>query len=346
MIRDIFAPLNNPHSISLKPYNTFGVDVNCREIIPFGSVEELRDVLKGLHKTQTGFMVLGGGSNMLFTKDYPGTVLLNRIKGISVITENSDESVVEAGSGEVWHELVLYCVDHGLGGIENLSLIPGCVGAAPIQNIGAYGVELKDVFESLTAMDIRSGEIREFTGDECGFGYRDSVFKGELKGRYIITSLKLRLSRKPFVNTTYGAIGQVLKERGISSPGIKDVSDAVIHIRSSKLPDPKVLGNSGSFFKNPVVGRQFYFRLQNNFPEMPRFLVDDDHVKIPAGWLIEHCGFKGKRYGNTGCHEKQALVIVNYGNATGSEIYKHARRVIKAVKEKFEIELETEVNIL
>ncbi len=308
--------------------------------------KELKDALEEVRNTGVLYMVLGGGSNVLLTKDYPGIVILNRIKGIKLVEDAQEFVVVEAGSGEIWHHLVMYCVDHGFGGIENLSLIPGRVGAAPIQNIGAYGVELKDVFESLTAINTDTLERKTFQKKDCEFGYRDSVFKRNLKNRYIITSVRLKLKRSPETNISYGAIAAVLKEKNIIDPGIKDVSEAVIDIRSSKLPDPAVLGNSGSFFKNPVIKREVYQKLHNRYPQLPCYNVDDNFVKVPAGWMIEQCGLKGKRFGETGCHKDQALVIVNYGNATGKEIHEHALRVIDLVNKKFGIQLEPEVNII
>lgn len=346
LIYGYLPTLEQTKEISLQPYNTFGLDVSCKGIIEIKNKDQLKNELSLLAADNEEFMILGGGSNVLFTGNLNKYVLLNRIKGIEILDERDNDVLIEVGSGEIWHDLVLHCVNNGWGGIENLSLIPGCVGASPIQNIGAYGVELKDVFESLTAISTDGSEFRDFTGNECRFGYRDSVFKREFKGKYIITNVRLRLKKNSEPNTSYGAIKKVLEENGISTPSIKDVSDAVIQIRRSKLPDPAVIGNSGSFFKNPVVKRGFYRQISNLYPEMPFYLVDDDHVKIPAGWLIEKAGLKGVRFGNTGCHEHQALVIVNYGGATGAEIVEHAHRVMDTVEKKFGIRLEPEVNII
>lgn len=332
-------------NISLKPYNTFGIDVNARKFVQVSSVEELKEVLKNLYASE--LFILGGGSNMLLTKDIEKTVVHIDLKGVEVFEESPNEVVVTAMAGENWHEFVLFCIQRGFGGLENLSLIPGNVGTAPIQNIGAYGVEIKDSFESCTALDLQTLEIKQFNREDCKFGYRDSIFKNEAKGKYIITSVSIRLNKKDHkLNTSYGSIGEYLEEKGVKKPTISDVSEAVTTIRKSKLPDPKELGNSGSFFKNPVVSKKKLEDLQEQFPEMPFYTVDDEHVKIPAGWLIDRAGFKGYRQGDAGVHKRQALVLVNYGNATGQDILSLSRKIQKKIKDMFGIEITPEVNII
>ena len=308
------------------------------------SVEQLCEVLGAdVHP----ILVLGGGSNVLFTKDYEGLVIVNRIGGRSIIQEDaSGRVVVRAGAGENWHQFVLWCLDNGLSGIENLSLIPGTVGAGPIQNIGAYGVELKDVFVELEAIRIADKKHIVFNHDDCQFEYRDSIFKQEGKGKYIITSVTLALSRSALVHISYGAIRNTLAEMQITNPTPRDVSNAIIAIRSAKLPDPDVLPNAGSFFKNPEMGQDHFLQLQKEFPNIVHYNLPNGNIKVPAGWLIEQCGWKGKRVGNVGCHTKQALVIVNYDNATGTEIWEHALRVRASVERKFGIVLQAEVNIV
>ncbi|RAV30523.1 UDP-N-acetylmuramate dehydrogenase [Sinomicrobium soli] len=332
-------------NISLKNYNTFGIDVRARYFTEVSRKEELLEVLSMPDYPEK--LILGGGSNILLTGDVEKLVVHIRIRGISVTGREGNEVLVKAGAGENWHSFVLWTLEKGYGGLENLSLIPGNVGTAPIQNIGAYGVELKDVFESCEAVEIGSGKTRIFSREECRFGYRDSIFKREARGRYIITGVTFRLrSKEHRLHIHYGAISQVLAERGISSPGIKDVSDAVISIRQSKLPDPRETGNSGSFFKNPVVPANTFRKISEHYPEVPSYPLPGDQVKIPAGWLIEQCGFKGKRFGAAGVHHRQALVLVNYGGATGQEIWQLATHIREKVNEKFGILLEPEVNIL
>jgi len=332
-------------NFSLKAYNSFGIDTKAAY---FGEVQtelDLQDsIAAGLFKNR--FLILGGGTNMLFTQHFPGVVLHNNLKGITVVSENDRFVLIRAAGGELWHDLVEYCVNNNLGGIENLSLIPGTVGASPIQNIGAYGVELKDVFYSLEATDILTGEIKLFNFNDCKFAYRNSVFKNTLKGKFFINAVTFQLNKDPIINITYGAIKDVLQINGISSPGIKEVSDAVISIRKSKLPDPALLGNAGSFFKNPEIEINKYELIKLEFPGIPFFLVAPELVKVPAGWLIEQCGWKGKRVGNTGAHKDQALVLVNYGNATGEEIYALALEIKRSVKNKFNIDIDPEVNII
>ncbi len=329
---------------SLKNYNTFGIDIKAKCFSSVQSIEELKTILSS-HKNEPLF-ILGGGSNMLLTKDIDEHVLHINLKGVHVVFENNDEVIVEAHAGENWHDFVIYCLHHDFGGVENLSLIPGNVGTAPIQNIGAYGVELKDVFDSCEAVEIDTLETKRFGLDECKFGYRDSIFKNEAKGRYIITSVRFRLTKnKHLLRTSYGSIQDELEAQGIIQPTIKDISDAVIAIRKSKLPDPKVLGNSGSFFKNPVVTLDTFNAFRLKYPEAPYYEVSAMQYKIPAGWLIEKSGWKGRRIGDAGVHEKQALVLVNYGNATGSELWKLALNIQKDVKDKFGIYIEPEVNV-
>jgi UDP-N-acetylmuramate dehydrogenase len=333
-------------NISLRTFNTFGIDVKARYYATFESSEELIQLLRHPLVQSGPMLVLGGGSNMLFLNDYQGVVLHNKLKGVQINEENSEEVLVKAAAGEIWHEFVLHTVAKGWGGIENLSLIPGCVGASPVQNIGAYGVEIKDVFHSLTAIEISSGKERVFTNEECEFGYRNSVFKNQFKGQYIITSVSFVLKKHPKVNISYGAITSVLSDMGIQNPTIQDLSNAVISIRSSKLPDPAVIGNAGSFFKNPEITEDAFLELVKAYPSIPKFPGASGGIKVPAGWLIEQCGWKGKSFGEFGVHKDQALVLVNYGNAKGSEIWDLAQQVIKSVKDKFLIDLEPEVNVI
>lgn len=330
---------------SLKGLNTFGISVNSRYFISIRSTKELREVLSMDIAQSKPILIMGGGSNILFTEDFPGLIILNNIKGIEIIEENNDEVLVSAGGGEVWQDLVTFSLDNNLGGIENLSLIPGSVGAAPIQNIGAYGVELKEVMESLEAIELATGEKRTFYNADCDFGYRNSIFKKELKDKYLITNVKFKLSRSPKLNTTYGAINSLLKERGIEDPTIKDISNAVIEIRQSKLPDPAHLGNAGSFFKNPVLDKIDFEGLKLTFPDIPGYM-NDELVKIPAAWLIEQCGWKGKRFDNIGVHDKQPLVLVNHGGGTGKDLSDLAKKIKESVVTKFGIELEAEPRII
>lgn len=337
--------MNIQENISLKSYNTFGIDAKARFFIEINGLAQLQKVLE-LEAYPKKF-IISGGSNMLLTKDIDALVMHINLKGITVVEENEDEVVVKAMAGENWHELVLWSLDNGYGGLENLSLIPGNTGTAPIQNIGAYGVELKDVFVSCSAMEIESGNLIAFDAKDCEFGYRDSIFKNDAKDKYIITSVNLKLTKKNHdLNTGYGAIEGELKQNGIVYPTIQDVSNAVIAIRQSKLPDPKELGNSGSFFKNPVISKKNLEKLKKAHPNIPSYSMDKDQFKVPAGWLIEQCGFKGKRYGDAGVHEKQALVLVNYGNATGGEILELAQLIHQEVDSKFKIRIHPEVNII
>ncbi|WP_299257536.1 UDP-N-acetylmuramate dehydrogenase [uncultured Aquimarina sp.] len=330
---------------SLKEHNTFGINVKATEFIKINSEKELIEILS-MHKGKNIF-ILSGGSNMLLTKDLEALVLHITIKGITTNIESDNSALVSANAGENWHDFVEFCIHNNFGGIENLSLIPGYVGSAPIQNIGAYGVEIKDSFISCEAIHVASGTKKLFTREECNFGYRNSIFKNELKGKYIITKVTFRLTTKNHVlNTSYGAIEKALIEQNIISPTIKDVSETVISIRKSKLPDPEEIGNSGSFFKNPVIPSESFAELQKLHPDIPFYQVDKNNTKIPAGWLIEQSGFKGKRWGDAGVHIKQALVLVNYDNASGQEILEISKKIRETIKEKFGIVLETEVNII
>jgi len=332
-------------NISLKNYNTFGIDTNAKYFVSVNSVEELKEVLK-LKEFPNRF-ILGGGSNMLLTKDVDALVIHVNLKGIETVSKTEKTVIVKANAGENWHELVIWCLDRNFGGIENLSLIPGNVGSAPIQNIGAYGVELKDAFVSCEAMDVKTYELITFLKEECNFDYRESIFKHGAKGQYIITSVNLQLSTQNHtIHTDYGAIASQLTENNIINPTIKDISDAVIAIRRSKLPDPKEIGNSGSFFKNPIVSTDHFNKLKTIFPDIPSYQVSEKETKVPAGWLIEKAGFKGKTFGNYGVHKKQALVLVNYGGAKGSDILNLARLIQKTVNQIFDIDIETEVNIV
>lgn len=331
-------------NISLKPFNTFGIDVIAKEFVAVASIEEL---VKVLDTNPTDILVLGGGSNMLLTKAVEALVLHVNLKGITEISKSENSVRIQVAAGENWHELVCWCLDKNYGGLENLSLIPGNVGTAPIQNIGAYGVELKDSFISCEALNIHTKTLKTFTKDDCDFGYRNSIFKQALKGQYIITSVVFELSSKNHhLKTNYGAIETELNRYGIDQPTIQDVSKAVISIRNSKLPDPKVIGNSGSFFKNPIISLTKFEELQTQFPQMPSYKVSEDAIKIPAGWLIETSGFKGKTFTNYGVHSKQALVLVNHGGANGTDILNLSLQIQNAIKFIFDIDLETEVNIL
>ncbi len=333
-------------NISLKPYNTFGIEASAKEFVEVTSKEEVTVLCQAFNLVDREILVIGGGSNLLITGDFEGMVIKNSIKGIAITHEDDTHIWVKAMSGEVWHDFVLWTIDHNLGGVENLSLIPGCVGAAPMQNIGAYGVEIKNTFDSLEAVKIENGEEVQFTNAQCGFGYRESIFKHEVKGQYIIVSVTFKLAKNPIFNTTYGAIQQTLQQKGITVPTVKAISDAVIEIRTSKLPDPKKLGNSGSFFKNPEIPKAQFDALKLQFPEMVGYPAGEGYIKVAAGWMIEQCGWKGKRLGNAGSHKDQALVLVNYGGATGKEIWDLAMAIQKSVNDKFGILISPEVNII
>ncbi len=329
--------------ISLKAHNTFDINIEAKQFAKLSSMSDLQEFCKT--DNAEDFLILGGGSNILFTKDFDGMVVKISNKGIEIIEEDDDFVHIEAAAGEIWDELVEFCVKNNYGGIENLSNIPGTVGAAPIQNIGAYGVELKDVFFQLEAVDIKTGKTRIFSKNECEFGYRNSIFKSNLKGKYIIASVKLRLNKAPALSFEYGAMRDELKRLNIENPTLKDIREVVINIRSSKLPDPEVLGNAGSFFKNPVVENIKLESLKQSYPDIPSYKQDEHNVKLAAGWLIDQCGWKGKRVGNTGVHRDQALVIVNHGGASGQEILSLAGKIQDSVQNKFGIQLIPEVNI-
>ena len=329
-------------NFSLKNYNTFGIDVKAKKFVSISTLEELKEVLS----IENEIFLLSGGSNMLLTKDIDKTVVHIDLKGITILEESNDQVVVEVYAGEDWHQFVLWCVNHDFGGIENLSLIPGNVGTCPIQNIGAYGVEVKDVIESVETIEIKSGKTKTFSNSECQFGYRNSIFKNTLKGKFVITKVRFKLTKvKHNLNTSYGAIESELSSNNIQNPTIKDISNAVIAIRQSKLPDPKEIGNSGSFFKNPVISKSHFERLQEKYPKIPSYPIDEFTVKVPAGWLIETAGFKGKRFGEAGIHDRQALVLVNHGNACGQEVFKVAKHIQSKIYIDFGIELEIEVNV-
>lgn len=329
---------------SLQQYNSFGIEISSKYFSSFSSIQSLEEIIEHQQKSSAPLLVLGGGSNILFTKNFDGWVIKNDLKGIEVINTDDSFIYVKAMAGENWHQLVLHCVENGYAGIENLSLIPGNVGASPMQNIGAYGVEIKDVFFELEAYHIADKKIVRFSNKDCAFGYRESVFKRSLKKKYIILSVTYQLRKEPLFNTSYGVIEQELAAMKISNLSIKAISDAVINIRSSKLPDPKKIGNAGSFFKNPVIPINQFDLLKQSFPELQGF-TNGEAMKVPAGWLIERAGWKGFRKADAGCYDKQALVLVNYGKATGAEIFDLSSQIIKSVQEKFGITLEREVNI-
>lgn len=330
---------------SLKEYNTFHIDCKARYFVSISTIEELKEVLAN-KKFENRFL-LGGGSNMLLTGDIDALVIHLNLKGITILSEDQQKVNIEVMAGENWHQFVMFCISNNYGGVENLSLIPGNVGTAPIQNIGAYGVELKDTFVKCNAVEIDTQRERVFTKTDCNFGYRNSVFKNDLKGKYIITSVVFELTKTNHKkSTSYGAIQDKLAEKNIFDPTIKDISDAVISIRESKLPDPAKLGNSGSFFKNPVIDSETFREFRVKFPEAPFYEVSASQFKIPAGWLIEQAGFKGKQFGDAGVHKNQALVLVNYGNASGQEIWELAILIQKKIKEMFGIYIEPEVNVI
>jgi UDP-N-acetylmuramate dehydrogenase len=335
--------LNIKENISLKKYNTFGISVFAKRFISVDSVYELQQLLK----VEKDFFLISGGSNMLLTRDIEKLVIHINTKGISIDKEDDNFVYLTVNSGENWHDFVLWCVSQNYGGIENLSLIPGNVGTCPIQNIGAYGVEVKDTITVVEGLEVASGKILTFSNKDCKFGYRNSIFKNTHKGKIIITSVGFKLTKKNHqLNTSYGAIETHLISNKITNPTLKDISDAVISIRKSKLPDPKEIGNSGSFFKNPVIPMSQFLKLKKEHPTIPSYLVSDTEIKVPAGWLIEQSGFKGKRFGDAGVHHKQALVIVNYRNASCQDIYELAKKIKQTVQKKFKISLEIEVNII
>lgn len=333
-------------NVSLKPFNTFGIDAKARYHLRVANLQTLRDFSAQFSFRTLPQLVLGGGSNVLLLNDFEGVVLHMAIDGIAKVKEDQDYIWVQAGAGVNWHQLVLHCIAHDYAGIENLSLIPGTVGAAPIQNIGAYGVELRDVFESLEALEIRTGQLHTFDSTACAFGYRDSIFKRGYKGQYIILNVTLRLHKKPAFKTGYGAIQQTIEAMGTQELSIKAISDAVIHIRQSKLPNPAHLGNAGSFFKNPVIDEAQFKQLQAQHPQLSGYPQPKGQVKVPAAWLIEQCGWKGKTSGFVGVHKQQPLVLVNYGGGTGQAIYQLAQAIQQSVLTQFDIKIEPEVNLI
>lgn len=330
-------------NISLKKYNTFGIAVNAKRFISVTSVYELQQLLK----VEKDIFLLSGGSNMLLTKEVDQLVVHIDIKGISIDNEDENAVYLTINAGEDWHEFILWCISNNYGGLENLSLIPGNVGTCPIQNIGAYGVEVKDTITKVEGLVLETRKLVSFSNEDCKFGYRNSIFKNSHKAKIIITSVGFKLTKKNHkLNTSYGAIETELSSKNILKPSLKNISDAVIKIRKSKLPDPKEIGNSGSFFKNPVISKKQFLELRKVHSNMPNYVVSENEIKIPAGWLVEQSGFKGKRFGDAGVHEKQALVLVNYGNASGQDILKLAKKIQKTVVTKFGISLEIEVNII
>lgn len=336
--------MNLTENFSLKNYNTFGIDAYAKYFGEFFSADSLIEILREVKNTQK--LILGGGSNILFTQNFDGIILKNSIPGINVINDDDEFVYIKAGAGVNWHQFVMYCVSSNFGGVENLSLIPGNTGASPMQNIGAYGAEIKDVFFELEALHIEESSLQKFNNAECGFGYRDSVFKKKYKGQFVILNVTFRLKKNPVFNISYGAIEEELKKMDVEKLSIKAISDAVINIRKSKLPDPELIGNAGSFFKNPEIDSQALDELTRIDASVPNYKIDDDTFKIPAGWLIEECGWKGYRKGDAGCYEKQALVLVNYGHANGKEIYDLSQEIKHSVFEKFRINLGREVNIV
>ena len=330
-------------NISLKAYNTFGIDVKASRFVSIASLYELKQLLN----SEKDFFLISGGSNLLLTRDIERLVVHINIQGISIDHEEENTVDLTVKAGENWHEFVLWCISENYGGLENLSLIPGNVGTSPIQNIGAYGVEVKDCITKVEALEIATNKLVSFSNEACNFGYRNSIFKNEVEGKYILTSVSFKLTTKNHqLTTSYGAIENELAIQKIKIPTLKNISDAIIRIRKSKLPDPKEIGNSGSFFKNPVISKTQFLRLQKENPSIPNYPVSETEIKVPAGWLVEQSGFKGKRFGDAGVHEKQALVLVNYGSATGIEIFQLAEKIQQTVFKKFEIALEIEVNVV
>jgi UDP-N-acetylmuramate dehydrogenase len=333
--------------VDLFPYNTFKIHAKAKYFTSIHSVTDFQELVKTPIYQQEKRLILGGGSNMLITGDFNGLVMRAELRGIDIVSQTEATVTVKAGAGVLWHDLVLHTVSQDWGGIENLSLIPGTVGAAPIQNIGAYGVEVKEVINHVEAIDLVTGEVRVFENEECRFGYRESVFKEQLKGKYFISSVTLTFTKKNHrFNTSYGAIEATLKEHGVEQLSVRAISDAVIAIRQQKLPDPNKIGNAGSFFKNPTITQQHHEKLKITYPEIPGYSSVNQQVKVPAGWLIENCGWKGKTFENIGVHPHQALVLVNYGGGTGVKIWELAQKILHSVKEKFDIQLQPEVNVI
>jgi UDP-N-acetylmuramate dehydrogenase len=343
----IFHSMQIQENVSLKPFNTFGINATAKYFTSFNSLAELENLFSFYTKNKlTNTLILGGGSNVLLTENFDGLVAKNEMKGIEVIKEDTENFYVKAGGGENWHQFVLYCIKQNFAGVENLSLIPGNVGASPMQNIGAYGVELKDVFYELEAYNTEDKKLVAFSSKDCEFAYRESVFKRKYKDKFIITSVTFQLHKTPKYNTSYGAIKQELEQMGVQELSLAAVSQAVINIRRSRLPDPATIGNAGSFFKNPTVAKEQFETLKQQFPDIVGYTVNNKEVKLAAGWLIEQCGWKGYRKGDAGCHAAQALVLVNYGNANGIDIYNLSTEIMHSVEEKFKVFLEREVNVI
>lgn len=331
---------------SLKSLNTFGIEAYAKYFTRISSISEFKNLMDSVEYKNNHHFILGGGSNILLTKDIDALVIKNEMKGIEVIKETDDVVLVKCSAGEIWHEFVLWCIGKNYAGIENLSLIPGYTGASPMQNIGAYGVEIKDTFYELEAINVHTGELVVFSKSDCEFGYRESVFKRKYKSEYLICSVTFRLLKKPTFHIEYGAIKQELDHMKITELSIQAISQAVINIRSSKLPDPKEIGNAGSFFKNPEVSEMIYLNLKKEFPNIIAYPLENGNYKLAAGWLIEQSGLKGYQKGDAGVHKLQALVLVNYGNASGKDVFELSTHVLETVKQKFGIELEREVNII
>ena len=333
-------------NFSLKSLNTFGIESTAKLFAKVNTVNQIIELIESDSFKKNNHFILGGGSNLLFTKNVDALVIKNELKGIERIKEDKDYVWVTCAAGVVWHEFVMWCIDRNYGGIENLALIPGCTGASPMQNIGAYGVEIKDTFFELEAIELATGQLKTFTKSDCEFGYRESVFKRQLKNQFIITSVTFRLTKIPTFQIEYGAIKQELDNMQVSDLSIKSIAQAIINIRSSKLPNPKEIGNAGSFFKNPEVDEATYLRLKNEFPNLVAYSLENKNYKLAAGWLIEQAGLKGYRVGDAGVHQLQSLVLVNYGKATGHEIFYLSTHVLETVKQKYGIDLEREVNII
>ena len=329
---------------SLLPYNTFGIDAKADYFVEYDSVGELQMLLQSELIKNNRLLAIGGGSNLLFLQDFKGVVLHSDIKSINIISENDESVCLEVGAGVVWDEFVAYCVENGLGGVENLSLIPGEIGASAVQNIGAYGVEVQDVILEVNTVEVENGTIRKFTNAECCYGYRESIFKNELKAKYLITSVVFKLEKQPVFKLNYQHLEEEVLKNG--SVDLRNIRQTIIAIRESKLPDPKEFGNAGSFFMNPVISKKHFLDLQEQYPQIPHYFVSETEEKVPAGWLIDQCGWKGKQIGNAGVHDKQALVLVNKGDATGAEIVFLAEQIQASVKEKYGIELQPEVNYI
>ena len=329
---------------SLLPYNTFGINAKADYFIEYNSVAELQNILNIEPVKSNRILHIGGGSNLLFLTDFKGVILHSDIKSINKINENADSVYLEVGSGVIWDDFVAYCVENEFGGVENLSLIPGEIGASAVQNIGAYGVEVQDVIQTVKSVEIATGNVREFSTVECRYGYRESVFKGSLKDKFIVTSVVFELAKQPEFKLNYQHLEEEVLKNG--EVNLKNIRQTIISIRESKLPNPKITGNAGSFFMNPVVAKEKFYALQSEFPQIPHYNISETEEKIPAGWLIDQCGWKGKSIGNAGVHDKQALVLVNRGGATGVEIAFLAEQIQQSVKERFNIDLLPEVNYI